>query len=105
MSDINAVIVSALAGGDKYSRGAHAPDARAQHGAYSQQVNSDTVREVQRALQSKGHDAGPIDGVYGPRTAAALRDFQRAQGLGESGRMDAQTLAGLGVDNSTRSGA
>lgn len=33
------------------------------------------VREVQRALSSAGYDPGPIDGIFGPRTKAALRKY------------------------------
>jgi peptidoglycan hydrolase-like protein with peptidoglycan-binding domain len=56
-----------------------------------------TVREVQQALQSKGFDVGPIDGVMGPRTSAALREFQQQQGLKGSGRLDRETLSALNV--------
>ena len=71
------------------------------HGQYS----AGTVREVQQALQSKGYDVGPIDGVIGPRTESALREFQQQQGLARSGRIDAQTLSALEVQPSGRSGA
>jgi hypothetical protein len=33
------------------------------------------VREVQQALLDAGLDPGPIDGVMGPRTKAALRKY------------------------------
>ena len=33
------------------------------------------VREVQEALQQSGYDPGPIDGIMGPRTKAALRRY------------------------------
>jgi len=33
----------------------------------------DHVREVQQALTTAGYDLGPIDGVMGPRTRAAIR--------------------------------
>ena len=33
------------------------------------------VREVQQALLDSGFDPGPIDGVMGPRTKAALRKY------------------------------
>ena len=33
------------------------------------------VREVQQALLDAGYDPGPIDGVMGPRTKAALRKY------------------------------
>lgn len=39
------------------------------------------VMAMQQALKDKGFDPGPIDGVVGPRTTAALRDYQRAQNV------------------------
>jgi peptidoglycan hydrolase-like protein with peptidoglycan-binding domain len=33
------------------------------------------VRELQQALASAGYDPGPIDGIFGPRTKAALRKY------------------------------
>jgi peptidoglycan hydrolase-like protein with peptidoglycan-binding domain len=61
------------------------------------EMSSERVRAIQEALKSKGHDPGPIDGILGPQTAAALKGFQKAEKLPESGRGDAQTLAKLGV--------
>jgi N-acetylmuramoyl-L-alanine amidase len=55
------------------------------------------IRAIQQALKSKGHDPGPIDGIFGPKTEAALKSFQKTQNLRESGRGDAQTLSKLGV--------
>jgi peptidoglycan hydrolase-like protein with peptidoglycan-binding domain len=55
------------------------------------------VRSVQQALKDKGYDPGPIDGLYGPRTRAALRDYQEHEHLSASGKMDAKTLNSLGV--------
>jgi len=60
-------------------------------------TKGERVRSVQDALKSKGYDPGPIDGVFGPRTQAALKDFQKAEQLPVSGRQDPQTLAKLGV--------
>ncbi|MGH7325060.1 MAG: peptidoglycan-binding protein [Candidatus Rokuibacteriota bacterium] len=60
--------------------------------------NRAQVRSAQQALKDKGHDPGSIDGVMGPQTQAALKDFQKAQGLKETGRLDAETMAQLGVD-------
>ncbi len=59
--------------------------------------DASTVREVQQALQGKGFDVGPIDGVIGPRTQAALREFQQQHGLKGSGRLDRETLSQLNV--------
>ena len=52
---------------------------------------------VQRALKDKGYRPGAADGVIGPRTRAALREFQKAAGLEVTGRLDRSTLAELGL--------
>ena len=59
--------------------------------------SSEQVKAVQKALQDKGMDPGPIDGVLGPKTMAALKAFQKDQKLTESGRLDDQTREKLGV--------
>jgi peptidoglycan hydrolase-like protein with peptidoglycan-binding domain len=66
-------------------------------------MNREQVKSAQQALRDKGHDPGAIDGVMGPKTQAALKDFQKAQGLNETGRLDAETMAKLGVDSTSPS--
>ena len=61
-----------------------------------------TVREVQQQLTSKGHDAGPIDGKWGPQTQAAVRQFQDREGMKASGQLDEGTLLALGMPQATR---
>ncbi len=39
------------------------------------------VRDLQEALQALGQNPGPIDGVFGEQTEAAVRAFQQAKGL------------------------
>jgi peptidoglycan hydrolase-like protein with peptidoglycan-binding domain len=67
--------------------------------------NAEQVRAVQQALKDKGHDPGDIDGKMGPKTQAALRDFQSKEGLKASGRLDAETMAKLGVEAKSSSSA
>jgi peptidoglycan hydrolase-like protein with peptidoglycan-binding domain len=62
--------------------------------------SQEQVRAVQQALKEKGQDPGPVDGVLGPRTQAALKAFQQAEGLTPSGRPDSETMAKLGVSES-----
>jgi peptidoglycan hydrolase-like protein with peptidoglycan-binding domain len=59
-------------------------------------LGRDNVRQVQDALQAKGFDPGPIDGVAGARTKAAIRNFQDRFGMKASGEIDNQTLFALG---------
>lgn len=59
-----------------------------------------TVRSAQRKLNRLGYKAGKADGKWGPRTAAAVKEFQGTTGLRATGRLDSQTLAALGVKSS-----
>jgi peptidoglycan hydrolase-like protein with peptidoglycan-binding domain len=59
-------------------------------------LNPDKIRVVQQALQSKGFDPGPIDGIVGPRTKEAVRNFQDRYGMNPTGEIDNQTLFALG---------
>jgi peptidoglycan hydrolase-like protein with peptidoglycan-binding domain len=45
---------------------------------YGQPGGSRQVREVQGKLRALGQRPGPVDGMYGPRTRAAIERFQRA---------------------------
>src|SRR5687768_17489447 len=58
------------------------------------------IENVQKTLKEKGHDPGTIDGVMGPQTTAALRAYQKEQGLEVTGRLDTTTRAKLGVAKS-----
>jgi peptidoglycan hydrolase-like protein with peptidoglycan-binding domain len=51
----------------------------------------DDVRAAQKALQEKGFNPGPIDGVMGPRTSEAVREFQEKENLTATGQLDRQT--------------
>jgi hypothetical protein len=53
------------------------------------------VRAAQQALRDQGFNPGPIDGVMGPRTSAAVRDFQQKENLTVTGQLDAETRARL----------
>ena len=46
---------------------------------------------LQVALRAQGLYRGPIDAISGPETVAAVRDFQRLQGLPATGLADART--------------
>jgi N-acetylmuramoyl-L-alanine amidase len=48
-------------------------------------LRGDDVAELQRRLGAFGFDAGRVDGILGPDTAAAVSDFQRNCGLAPDG--------------------
>lgn len=51
---------------------------------------------LQTHLATFGFDPGPPDGVYGPRTAAAVAVFQRSRGLEPDGVLGPRTWIALG---------
>jgi peptidoglycan hydrolase-like protein with peptidoglycan-binding domain len=56
---------------------------------------SPRVRDAQRALNARGYEAGPVDGLVGPRTAAATRRFQERHGLPVTGVIAGATARAL----------
>lgn len=55
----------------------------------------DTVTGIQLRLNNLGFDAGAVDGVPGSRTREAIRRFQQANQLADSGEPDDQTCRKL----------
>jgi len=50
-----------------------------------QPLSRTDMRALQEGLQARGFDAGTPDGVLGPTTRSAIRDFQRSAGLPPDG--------------------
>jgi peptidoglycan hydrolase-like protein with peptidoglycan-binding domain len=62
---------------------------------YSRPGGSARVRQAQQALNALGYEAGPMDGLFGPRTEAATLRFQRSHGLPAGGVVERRTLHAL----------
>lgn len=62
---------------------------------YGRRGGSQMVRSLQRRLAAAGFGPGPIDGLYGPRTAAAIERLQTATGLAADGVAGPHTWAAL----------
>jgi len=60
-------------------------------------LNKEQVREIQMKLNKAGFSAGHDDGIWGPDTDTAIRDYQKAKNLPGRGELNQQTLADLGV--------
>ncbi len=56
-----------------------------------------TIRDAQQALKDKGFDPGPVDGINGPATRAAVKKYQAQQNITADGRLGRKTLDALGV--------
>ena len=59
---------------------------------------SASVARTQQGLARLGYDPGPLDGVYGPRTAAAIRQYQSDYGLPVTGQPSAALAARIEDD-------
>ena len=57
-----------------------------------------TVKTVQQKLKNWGYFKGAVDGIYGAKTTAAVKYFQRKNGLTVDGIVGSKTLAALGIN-------
>lgn len=94
---------AALAAGDSQARGGEYDQPIGQERPMMGQdqqagaADSQQIRQVQETLSDKGYEVGPVDGIMGPQTSGALREFQQDEGLAATGQPDQQTLEALGV--------
>ncbi len=72
---------------------------------YRQGSQGSAVRTIQTKLKRWGYYTGSVDGVYGRKTAEAVKYFQRQNGLTADGVCGERTLAALGMTSSGGSGS
>jgi peptidoglycan hydrolase-like protein with peptidoglycan-binding domain len=58
---------------------------------------NDQLRDVQGALKGQGFYYGEVTGTETPETGAAIRRFQIRNGITVTGKLNAETLAALGL--------
>ena len=61
-----------------------------------EQIDTDMIASLQRALAARGHYAGPITGEWDSETSEAVRRMQAPQGL-DSGVLSLQAAQMLGL--------
>ena len=77
-------------------RGIYRPeDIPVTHRTLRRGAQGEDVRSMQLALVAFGYNPGEADGVFGKRTEAAVRAFQKAQGLTADGICGPKTWAAL----------
>ena len=54
------------------------------------------VKTLQARLEVGGYSPGPIDGIFGARTIAAVKSFQQSEGLNANGMVDEITWKAIG---------
>ena len=75
--------------------GAHAED---HHATPHAAVSRERTMEMQRSLASRNLYQGKVDGVWGPKTESALRNFQTQNGLEATGTLDTRSAVALGME-------
>lgn len=70
---------------------------RAEAAAYRQGSSGTVVTQIQKKLAAEGYYKASIDGIYGSRTAAAVRRYQQDRGLRVDGICGPETLGALGI--------
>jgi len=70
---------------------------RTRPGTQNASARQPFVLEAQRALRDLGFDPGPIDGICGSKTRAALEKYQLTEKLPATGELDGLTLERLDV--------
>ena len=61
-------------------------------------LDRERLMQMQRALAARNLYQGTIDGIDGPKTQAALRNFQTQRGLSVTGELNAPTAEALGLE-------
>jgi len=61
------------------------------------QYAASVIRKAQATLENRGYKPGAVDGVLSDSTQAALRAFQKSENLQQTGNLNQQTLAALGI--------
>jgi len=75
------------------------------HGAvYRQGSSGEQVKRIQTKLKNWGYYDGSADGIYGSRTVAAVKYFQRSNGLTADGICGPATLRALGMQDQVSGG-
>ncbi len=65
------------------------------HNQIHNPLAGDDVAQLQQRLSSMGFDSGRVDGIFGPHTEAALRDFQKNVGMPVDGTCGPTTFKAL----------
>lgn len=63
------------------------------------------VTNIQTRLKQWGYYTGSVDGVYGAKTAEAVKKFQRANGLTADGIAGPATLQKIGLPSGSQAGS
>ncbi len=76
-------------------------DPTAEAATLKQGSTGSLVRSVQTKLKRWGYYTGTVDGIYGAKTVAAVKYFQRRNGLTADGIVGSKTASAMGIQLSS----
>lgn len=88
--------------GSAYADNDYASTPFVQTAVLKQGATGGEVKELQRRLKQWGYYDGAVDGIYGPSTVAAVKKFQKKNGLKVDGVAGISTYAALGMNDSVK---
>lgn len=88
--------------GSAYADNDYASTPFVQTAVLKQGATGGEVKELQRRLKQWGYYDGAVDGIYGPSTVAAVKKFQKKNGLKVDGIAGISTYAALGMNDSVK---
>lgn len=68
-------------------------------------MNHSDVSELQELLNEKGHDAGSLDGIFGPNTESAVKSLQSSEGLSVDGIAGNNTFDAMNLEAAGNTGS
>jgi peptidoglycan hydrolase-like protein with peptidoglycan-binding domain len=86
-----------------YDSGVYQTQAYDDPNAYNDESQSEdsTIAAAQERLARQGYYRGETDGVLSAETQKAVRRYQSTNGLRQTGYLDSDTLAVMGLSNGT----
>lgn len=60
-------------------------------------LTTSQIKTIQQKLKNWGYYTGNVDGINGPKTIAAIKQFQRKNGLTADGIVGTKTAAAMGI--------
>jgi N-acetylmuramoyl-L-alanine amidase len=91
---LSLVVIIAMVGFSKYNE----VEALSKYGSQGNEV-----KQIQEKLKRWGYYSGSVDGIYGSQTLAAVKSFQKKNGLTVDGIAGEKTLAAMGITSSSSS--
>src|SRR5688500_4533224 len=90
IASATAVSFSAIAADEQKAKDKQPQAQSSQSQSASSGQSQETIKQVQEKLSAAGHEV-QADGIMGPKTEAALKEFQQSKNLEASGQLDQKT--------------